>query len=260
MESSEAISLINELLQECEVLASDRNKSIGWKTKGQAIISRVFGKDSDQAKSLTRISLRSWEWGATDDFRPQTGVAPENIENAKSLLESFIWEIEKFGVPDIKPDNPYERAFKAIELICNRFPAVVRQLRSRHSDRPTLDIEDEYDVQDLLHALLKLYFDDIRPEEWTPCYAAKSSRMDFLLKKEKVVIEVKKTRRGLDAKQLGEELIIDIARYRNHSDCEKLICFVYDPELRIANPAGIESDLKRDEDELTVRVIITPKH
>lgn len=45
-----------------------------------------------------------------------------------------------------------------------------------------LFLEDEYDVQDLPHALLLLYFDDVRAEEWTPSYAGKSARMDFLLK------------------------------------------------------------------------------
>ena len=67
-------------------------------------------------------------------------------------------------------------------------------------NRETLKIEDEYDVQDLLHALLLLYFDGVRAED----YAGKSSRMDFLLKNERVVIEVKKTRLGLADKELGD--------------------------------------------------------
>ena len=104
-------------------------------------------------------------------------------------------------------------------------------------------IEDEYDVQDLLHALLRLYFDDVRPEEWTPSYAGKSARMDFLLKEEKIVIEVKKTRKGLGDKELGDQLIIDVERYKIHPDCKKLICFIYDPEGRIGNPGGLVSDL-----------------
>ena len=42
-------------------------------------------------------------------------------------------------------------------------------------------MEDEYDVQDLFHALLTIYFEDIRKEEWSPSYAGGASRMDFLL-------------------------------------------------------------------------------
>ena len=40
-----------------------------------------------------------------------------------------------------------------LRLVCERFHLVSRQLRSRHDGRVTLDVEDEYDVQDLLHAM-----------------------------------------------------------------------------------------------------------
>ena len=56
----------------------------------------------------------------------------------------------------------------------------------------------------LLHALLLLYFDDIRAEEWTPSYAGKSARMDFLLKNEGVVIEVKKTTINEQIKKIAQ--------------------------------------------------------
>lgn len=81
--------------------------------------------------------------------------------------------------------------------------------------------------------------------------------MDFLLKNERVVIEVKKTREGLGDKELGEQLIIDIDKYKKHPDCEKLVCFVYDPEERIHNPVGIMNDLNKQHDGFAM-VIIKP--
>ncbi len=153
------------------------------------------------------------------------------------------------------PPNPHV----LIDKICSRFHLVAKQLRDRYDERPTLDVADEYDVQNLLHSLLCIFFDDIRPEEWTPSYAGKTSRMDFLLKKESTVIEVKKTRSGLGTKEIGTQLIDDIARYKKHPDCKYLICFVYDPEGHIANPRGLESDLSCQEGELTVTVLIVPK-
>ena len=156
-------------------------------------------------------------------------------------LENINAYIEK-GFLDVNPKIEIN-AEETLERIFSRFHKVARQLRNRHDNRNTLDIEDEYDVQDLLHALLQLYFDDIRAEEWTPSYAGKCARVDFLLKNEKIVIEVKKTRKSLNDKNLGDELIIDIERYKSHSDCEKLICFVYDPEGRIGNPNGVMNDL-----------------
>jgi REase_DpnII-MboI len=140
-----------------------------------------------------------------------------------------------------------------------RFHAVVIQLRERHEGRSTLDVNDEYDVQDLLHALLCLQFDDVRPEEWALSYAGKASRVDFLLKPEQSVIEVKKTRQGLAAKEVGDQLIVDIARYSKMSDCKTLLRMVYDPENRIANPGGLQADLSGSKEGIQVEVIIVPK-
>lgn len=74
----------------------------------------------------------------------------------------------------------------------SRFHIAANQMKNRYSSRDKFNIRDEYDVQDLLHAFLKLAYDDIRVEEYTPSYAGKSSRVDFLLKRESTVIEVKK--------------------------------------------------------------------
>lgn len=70
----------------------------------------------------------------------------------------------------------------------------------RYDQRGTISVTDEYDVQDIFGALLKLHFTDVRPEEWTPSYACNASRMDFLLKPEQVVVEAKMTKKGLGQK------------------------------------------------------------
>ena len=79
--------------------------------------------------------------------------------------------------------------------------------------------------------------------------------MDFLLKKEEIVIEVKKTRSGLTSNKIGEQLIIDIEKYKEHPDCKTLVCFVYDPEGRIANPRGVEADLESRCQDMILRVL-----
>lgn len=151
------------------------------------------------------------------------------------------------------------RDTEAVTQLWDRFHLFARQLRQRHNDRPTLNIDDEYDVQDALHALLRLQYDDVREEEWTPSYAGGAARMDFLLPAAEAVVEVKMTRPSLTAKKLGEELIVDIAKYRQHPQCRALLCLVYDPQGYIANPRGIENDLNSDEEEMAVRVVITPR-
>jgi|GEM_PF-1685258 len=149
---------------------------------------------------------------------------------------------------------------ETLERIFSRFQMVERQLRKRHNSRKTIEIDDEYDVQDLLHALLRLHFDDIRPEQWTPSYAGGSSKIDFILKNELVIIEVKKTRERLRDREIGTQLIEDVARYKEHPDCKTLACFIYDPEGRLANPIGLENDVaKLSTDDVNVKVFIFPK-
>lgn len=149
-------------------------------------------------------------------------------------------------------------ALTKVERLLNRFHRVARQLHHRHDDRETLIIRDEYDVQDLLHALLCLFIDDVRPEENTPSCAGGSSRVDFLLKNEKIVIEAKMTNQKLKDKKIGEQLIVDIKRYQSHPDCKTLVCFVYDPNGFIRNSTGLIKDIARKHDNLDVRLIISP--
>lgn len=143
-----------------------------------------------------------------------------------------------------------------LEPLLRRFHSIVRQLKHRRQNRPPLTINDEYDAQDLLHAVLRGLFDDVRAEEFAPSYAGGSSRMDFLLKAERVVIELKMANANLRDKQIGEQLIVDIAKYQKHQDCKRLICFVYDPGGFIKNASGLENDLSRNHGALTVRVIV----
>ena len=147
-----------------------------------------------------------------------------------------------------------------MERVCDRFHQVARQLRNRYNSRQTIDVSDEYDVQDLIHALLKIHFDDIRAEEWTPSYAGSSRRMDLLLKIEQVVVEVKRASDKLRDREVGKQLIVDIAQYNQHPDCRTLVCFVYDPEGKIGNPTGLENDLsKLSSSDLDVRVFVRPR-
>ena len=137
--------------------------------------------------------------------------------------------------------------------ILSHFHTFARQLKKRHNNRNSFEIEDEYDVQDLLHAILKLHFEDIRKEEYTPSYAGSSTRVDFLLKNENIVIEVKNTRDDLKDKELGKQLILDKEHYSVHPDCDTLVCFIYDPDELLSNPNGLINDL------CTVRGIQHPK-
>lgn len=250
-------------------------------TKGQALLARQIANQEQLAEARSARTIWCDVSGqllksifSTNELAEEFRRAGQSIIGGGDTLtdnvEELQWELERKltcleSVRERLSLFPKSRTrqnaspLPMLRQIVGRFHLVARQLRQRHSDRPTLDVSDEYDVQDLLHALLKLSFDDIRPEEWTPSYAGAASRMDFLLKRECIVVEVKKTRPGLAGKEISNQLIEDIARYRIHPDCHSLVCFVYDPEERITNPDGLERDLTGSHDSFDVEVIIVPK-
>ena len=182
---------------------------------------------------------------------------PELAEVVRSALDRKNRVLASTGMAGYRLSS--NECLIQLERTCVCFHRMAQQLLKRREDRPTLEITDEYDVQDLFHAILLLDFPDVRKEEWNPSYAGAASRSDFLLKPQETVIEIKKTRNGLGAREVGEQLIIDIEKYRNHPNCSQLLCFVYDPEYRITNPCGIENDLSGVRDGLYVTVIICPK-
>lgn len=193
----------------------------------------------------------SASYACVEEIRGVVAAVITRIDRNKSLFAE--------AVGTVSPGGNGKRLLDELDQTILRFHAVAVQLRERHAGRATLDVNDEYDVQDLMHALLRLHFDDVRPEEWVPSYAGAASRTDFLLPQIDTVVEIKKTRQGLNAKVVGEQLIIDIARYKRHPQCRRLLCFVYDPEGRIANPTGIENDLNKGDHGIEVRVSILPK-
>lgn len=144
-----------------------------------------------------------------------------------------------------------------VERIGRGLPRMIASLRERGRERQPFVVADEYDVQDLLEAVLRDLFDDVRPEDPSPSRAGASTRLDFVLKREQIIVEVKMTRQGLGERQVADELIEDIERYRSHPDCRTLVAIVYDPERRIPNPGGLEADLRKDTSELRVRVVVS---
>ena len=143
--------------------------------------------------------------------------------------------------------------------LCRRFHLFATQLGYRHGGRPPLSIKDEYDVQDLFHAILLLHFDDVRPEEVTPSYAGNSSRVDFYLPDARLVIEVKMTRDSLQQRQVVGELIEDATRYATMKHVDTLVCLVYDPENYCRNPTALEHDVAESGRKLSVHAVVCPR-
>jgi hypothetical protein len=183
------------------------------------------------------------------------GVPARDAAEAAALYVVLNRVIERMALGTGSDHDPVAK----IVALCRRFPLFIDRLQARQRQRPGHSVKDEYDVQDLLHAILMLHFEDVRPEEWTPSYAGNASRIDFLLPRERTIIEAKMTRLGLGQKEVANELIIDVARYATAPDVDNLVCLIYDPARRCTNPSALEADLAQGGGRLKVAAVVCPR-
>jgi hypothetical protein len=151
-----------------------------------------------------------------------------------------------------------ERADQSVERLLKRFHRFARDLEHGPRGRNGIQVKDEYDLQFLINALLRMQFDNVKPEEPTPSLAAGGTRLDFLLPDHELVVELKMTRPSMTARSLANELILDIARYRAHPDCQSILIFVYDPCGMIKNPVALKKELSIVGGEFPVSIVISP--
>ena len=231
---------------------------------------RYIGRDSKlHVNSALWAELFEWQSASLMMLQslypnhPQTISFKRLIDEDKQSALHTIYQTQ-MGIlkafQKLKPSTQdYINVDFLISTIFNNFSRFVHQLkRKRHNERDCF-ISDEYDVQDLLHAILKLHFEDVREEDWTPKNAGSCNRIDFLINDNQTAIEVKFAKDSHKDKQIGDELIIDISKYSKHPNCKSLYCFVYDPEYCISNPKGLENDLNnKSTDEFKVKVFVRP--
>ena len=184
-------------------------------------------------------------------------VKDNSFDEANKLLSILIALKEDFECNSEEFINNLPNDDKVLKIL-NKFHKISLKFKNRQRKRNPLIINDEYDVQYLLNALLHLEFNEIKPEEWNSSYCGSSTRVDFLIEDISSVIETKMTRDNLKDKEISNELLIDIAHYSQNPKCKKLYCFIYDPKFLINNPDILINDLKKDKN-MEVEVIISPK-
>lgn len=246
-----------------EGFATPRALVESWVRFRQMLISRaeVFSDILDHLK-IEREKLPFYsEEENIYDYLPEPLVQIDAVRHEMIDLLDHILSIDEVTelLNSHRDVTRFSETVTMVELICRNFHRFCLQLLRRYSGRLTISVSDEYDVQDLLHSIFKIHYNDVRAEEYTPSYAGGSSRIDFLLAEEAIAVEIKKTRSGLKGKEVGEQLLIDIGRYSSHPKCKTLICFVYDPDFLIINPQGIETDLSKSNGSIDVKVIVAPK-
>lgn len=92
------IEALNEIK---EANIKDTSSLQVWQSKAINIIVRVYGKDSKQEEQIKSINFRTF----ASLNGPRTNNSKNCNEQAKGLIEGFISDIKRFGLPENKDPN-----------------------------------------------------------------------------------------------------------------------------------------------------------
>lgn len=141
-----------------------------------------------------------------------------------------------------------------------RFGSLATSLRRRYDDRSSFVIGDEYDLQDLLDGVLRLFDEDVEREDFAPKMSGTGSRLDWILRTLEIAVEAKYCRAKDSKRKVRDELLSDFATFRSHPKTKGVLAVVYDPEFTLENPTGFVSDLEEHgKTVLPTRVVLVPR-
>jgi hypothetical protein len=141
--------------------------------------------------------------------------------NGTDLTNALLFSGPSRGVVEPEVD--------VVVHVCRRLPKVAQIFANRsRKGRASFDLSDEYDVQDLLHGLLRGYLKYSVQEDPLPKVAgAKSSRADISVEELGVLIEIKYARSPSDQKRIFDEYSQDLVLYAKWPHLKTLIFLIY---------------------------------
>lgn len=171
--------------------------------------------------------------------RPKEHYAQEHDSCMRSSGIADLATDRRFLPFDKGTDFTHELLFGALQntgpapdvaillRLCARLPDAARALATRRKGKTPFVIDDEYDAQDLLHALVRGYFKhSITEEPMGRVGAAQSSRADLAIEGLGVLIEVKYVRGPNDQNRIVEEFAHDLLLYSKWAPLKTFIYLV----------------------------------
>lgn len=169
-------------------------------------------------------------------------------ENVVECLIDFL-DREKKIDEDMVVIKYLKNFYLFMDALIRREPE--KRATLRKYDLQKIQIQNEYDLQHLLYAVLKLNYPDIRKE------VAEDSgvgmvRSDLKIPSINTVIEAKCTRNGMSLKKLTEEIEADMVHYTD----KYIIFFVYDKAKIIKEEQNYKKYFTRVFDGKKVEIVI----
>lgn len=246
--------------QNCGIESDPNVKSASTTNKDQFLDSYIVPLDltnPEDAKRLVDFMAQSVEFFADEEPHPA----------AKALYDSLIrdgWKNQGnefvFGSGVLLEGQTYVTMPSSVEQVLEVIIRGLRRscypLRNRRANIPSLTFDNEYDYQDLLHALMAPWIRDIRREDYVAKYLGTNKRVDFYLPDYSIIIELKYVRDRAHARKVGDELSIDIMHYQKHPGCKQLWVVIADPNELLDNPGGMQNDLVESTSNISVRPLV----
>jgi hypothetical protein len=123
------------------------------------------------------------------------------------------------------------------ERVCARVGKAARSLTSRRATKRSFELSDEYDVQDLLHALLRAFFKyPVTENPVSKSAGPVSTRADLCIQELGLIVEVKFVRTQRDQKRIEKELAEDLVFYTAWDPLKYLFFVIFNsPDLQNAD-------------------------
>ncbi len=221
------------------------------KAEDQEVFQREIGNLKSYMKSLGMSSQELFKVESRA-YYPQNEYSDKNMkENMEKAKERVISYIEQKLCGDMQ-EEPLLR-------ILNNFYFFLESLLERKTHKKSgiqqeqlaaLKIKNEYDIQHLLYACIRLFYPGARVEV-SEDTGYSVVRTDIFLDSSHV-IEVKCTRENMKLKRLIEEIEADMVHY----SAENIYFFLYDKEKIIDNPIAFKESYERKIEGKNIHIII----
>lgn len=213
--------VVSEILKgldyKLEIELDDDNRGKNIKPKlGDLFHNGIYASNNTWHQSTHILTLHSYILGAIEKVK-QGVIVRENVLPNLNLLISVL----------------------------NTFSEAVSRLRYRRKGKNAVNIDDEYDVQDILYVMMKGPFSTLQYEDPTQKEGPVSAKADFVISDINTYIEAKYIGKKGEEKSVFDECLTDIQKYGSQPDCFKIVFFVYDPNKCIDNQFSFRSALNK---------------
>ncbi len=258
MKSETIISRLHQLLSEIPQLRNLHPKSnedvfSRWKESVAFFILTALDNNENHPIYIRLNNLLSEGQNITPAFRRQY-LRPAELKGVESIIENVISLLED---KNNNTSSPFNNQMDILTNIFQNFHKFAYQLQNRQKNAAPIIIEDEYALQDFVHAILRLHFKRVENEFPLPSFCGKTSRIDFYLNKERIGIEVKLASESLKEDKLRKQLIEDKEQYMKSGYFDKIIFFIFNPYL-VLNKSEVLYDIEEQTDSCKVTVIVAP--